>query len=206
MLALLKKVEERSTGLEEKKQTYQVQFTSAIIFLVLGIYIYSSFSNLIFSILFLSEAVGQIFLAYENMSSLKKGMLTVRYFKRNTLGLIAYLAFAPVIIGRFYIVSTLQPNHSLLILATGCILYLCGLIYFQFIKGRNDFPIGVLFTISAILMGLCYLLTSQSVSIGVNQLLYALLIILGPLFFKPSRAEMINIVLWIHLFIVIGKL
>ena len=205
MLKLLKKVEERSTGLEVKKQTYQVQFVSAIIFLVLGVYLYSALSNVLFPILFLSEAVGQIFLAYENMSSLNKGMLTVRYFKRNTLGLLAYLAFAPVIIGRFYIVSNLQANYAVVTLVIGCTLYLCGLIYFQFIKGRNDFPIGILFTLSASLMGFVYILTSPSIYIGINQLLYALLIILGPIFLKPSRAEMINIVLWIHLFIIIGQ-
>lgn len=194
MKALIKKLrvssDKRFREKDNKKNTYLAQYVSVVLFFLCGLFL-----PLKYLVLFVSEAVGQFFLAYNNQKTLKAGDEKTYYFDRNLLGYFSALSFSVTAIARFHEVSLVLFSFYCAV----SVIYL-GL-YFYF-KRRDE--VGFIFVAgSALIAGLVCVATGIQVVFGYFQLAYALLLLIGVIWLKPWVAEILNILLWIFLFVIL---
>ncbi len=200
-MSLLTKVDQRSYGMEVKRYTYYSQGISSLIFMTLSLFL---LKDTAFFLLFLFEGIGQVFLTLQNKKSLEKNDLQISYFKKSPLSNFALFSFTIVVLSRVWLFISLYP--ALESLALGITLGSVIVWYLLFFKSslRRDIISGSFITLSSFIIGIAYLLTGNDIQIGINFVSYSLLILLSTLFIKPWIAEILNIILWIHLFILVA--
>lgn len=196
-MSLLSKVDQRSYGDNTKLYTWYFQGLSALIFVILSLLLPK---NSPFFILFLFEGIGQLFLTLQNKNSLERGDYQVSYFKKSPLSNLALVSFTIVVGARFLLIRALLPEVELFLLVIAVISTLIW--YFLFFKSslRRDVLSGSFIVLSSLAIGALCIALDTDFMIGINFILYSLLILLGTLALKPWVAELINIILWIHLF------
>lgn len=180
------------TSLYDKKITYFIQYLSSIIFITLSFFL---LNNKAYFLLFLSEGLGQLFLARENQNSYGAKNNLIKYFKYNRLGFFAGLCFLITICARFSFL-----DHFL---AYSIIFSFFFILIFLLQKLRHDIWMGFLIIASSSILTFSFFL-SGNLKLMFGHLLYTLLLVLSPYFFKPKISEGLNILIWIYLFILIS--
>lgn len=185
MLAKLRSsTEKRFNDIETKKRTYVIQYVSAVIFISCGFFL-----PLKFLVFFLSEGIGQIFLAYNNQRTMTNGNPRIIYFDSNVLGFFAGVSFSVTAVVRL---MSFAPIIS-------CVLALAYIIsYFKF---RRKDEVGFIWvTGSALITAVLTTVFQTELEFGYTQYAYALLLSLGVVFLKAWIAEILNIFIWLWLF------
>jgi hypothetical protein len=201
---LFKLVEENTTGMKNKKATIFVTLCSGVIFLILGFFLISFQKNNKLIALFLSEAVGQLFLALENIQTIKENHI-YKYFNQNCLGKLAGLSFLITAVTRLILCSSLFLKNGLLdtfLIILFIVLYSGGFIMRRI---RLDAYWGSFIFLTSIVSSVIYFYFGNSqfdFYFFINQLAYSLILIVGVLKLRPWIAESINILIWIHLFLI----
>lgn len=203
MLKKIEEVDRRSYGLDGKTKNFRVQLASSLIFGAIGVSLFSKLNNQLYFYLFTLEAIGQLFLAVENKISLNDGNLQISYFRRNWLGFCALSSFLIVLFVRYLLISNQYPSYANFLNIFSLVQVVVAMIFFLSSTMRKDWFFGILLFSSALFLGLVQCTQQSTFAIGINQILYAMLLMLGTLFLKPWIAEMLNILIWIHLFFLI---
>lgn len=162
---------------------------SSYLFLPMGI-VFFYLGNFPLGMMFSSEALGQFFMARDNQRTLEKGDPMFRYLPATTLGRVSSICFAVTAFSRFYMSGYVIVG----------LLFAGAMIIGAFIYRRPEESGGMILTISAIVLGIWSLYEGAFILSGF-QLLYAILLVAGLAFFRASRAEVINIVLWTGFFV-----
>lgn len=204
MKSKIEEVDNRAYGMDLKTKNYRVQFFSSLVFGFLGLILLNKQNYLYFSLLFILESLGQFFLAIESKVSLKNNDFQIRYFNKSWFGFCALLIFMGVLIVRYQLVIVELPNYNLIINILTFAQVTSTIMFFIFFDARKDMFVGLTIFLSALILGLVLCFLSSNFAIGVNQLVYALLLLVGTLYLKPWVAETINILLWIQLFFLIS--
>lgn len=193
----------RSSGEKTKKLTLQMLFLSSAIFIALSILLYLFKKNDFFILLFLTEGMGQFFLGLENKFTLSKKDYVHRYFNKNFWGMTAASIFGLTLSVRFLILLLYLFPHYRLFRILGLlhlIAYFLGII---FLKKRLDAFCGTVIFSSSLVFAVAFFFFGYGrfdQLLGLNQALYALLLVIGVFKLRPWIAEGLNIVLWIWLF------
>lgn len=204
---LIKDVEYRCTGLEQKKKACIVLYVSAIIFVLMGIAIFFTKKNITLAVFFISEGVGQLFLAEENRKSLLGGSDLFVYFAKNKLGFMAAVSFSLTIFCRFYLAANALGPLQLNILISAVFSVIAFLSIYLFSSIRKEYLTGIaafLITFSALFLGIVRMTGSNQLlgdAIGTSQMLYSGLQIIGVLCLRPVLGEIMNIIIWTLLFV-----
>ncbi|MDD4973281.1 MAG: hypothetical protein PHY93_02975 [Bacteriovorax sp.] len=205
---MLLDLDRRCSGAWQKKRTFFIQFLSALIFIVMGLIIGFAKKNLFFAILFLSEGMGQFFLAKENQKSLREGDIVITYFKKNSLGFFAALSFSFTMVCRYCLAANYLLSFNTTLMIVGGILstliYLSLYLFSSLKKDTLAILSAIVIMISSILLGLFSLLKAEGLfdyQLAINQFSYASLLLLGALFLRPWVAEALNIIIWALLFL-----
>ncbi len=179
-----RKVAERLTGAVEKNLICRIQILSTIVFLPMGM-VFLYFREYALAVMFSSEALGQLFMAGDNVRTLKEGDDRYRYLPATTSGKISTIIFSVTVFSRFILAEffvTGMVMMSLMILG-------------GFFWKRPEESGGPILAISAFFLSTVAFMNG-GVALGIFQLLYAMLLVMGVAFFRASRGEVINIVLW----------
>lgn len=197
---LLADVDRRFVGEFDKKQTYIIQYLSALIFATCAMYLngisYPLQQALL--LLFATEASGQVFLAFDNQRSLKQRNFKILYFGKNILGLLAAISFSITALMRFFMASLYVDFSVWWILGTGIVLSSLFLLTYFFLSRRDEAAFAFV-SFSAFVLAFFSLFLGTTVLdrvIGWSQLAYALILVTGVFFMKPKTAEILNILLW----------
>ncbi len=184
-----KKIRARLTGESEKKQIAHVQMISSYLFLPMGL-VFFYLRNFPLGMMFCSEALGQFFMARDNQRTLAQGDPMFRYLPASTLGRISSICFAVTAFSRFFMTGYLLTG----------IVFAGMMILAAFLYRRPEESGAMILTISALVLGI-WSLNESAFILSAFQLLYAILLVTGLAFFRASRAEVINIVLWTGFFL-----
>jgi hypothetical protein len=199
-MSLLTKVDQRSYGEEVKRYTYISQGLSSVIFISLSIFL---FKETPYFLLFLFEGIGQLFLTLQNKNSLENNDLQISYFKKSPLSNLALFSFTIVVFARLWLLSSLYPDSENVIIGSSIgSVFIWYLLFFKS-SLRRDILSGSFITLSSLIVGVCFLLSEDNIFIGLNFISYSLLILLSTIFIKPWKAEVLNIILWVHLFFLV---
>ena len=185
---LITTIEKRSTDKKFKIWTITLLTTSGVLFICLSFFLLLQKKSPFFILLFLSEGIGQLFLARENSLTLKENDYQHRYFNQTSWGIAAAIIFSITIASRFLLAPFFPISLGIGLL----LIYFLGIV---FISKRLDAFCGLMITLSSAI-----LIFSPDHTLALNQLLYSLLLVIATLWLRPWVAELINICLWLWLF------
>lgn len=188
MKALRDKVGARLTGAQEKALICKVQMISSWLFFPAGVFLFFT-NHPIMGVMFLTEAIGQFLMAKDNQNTLATGDVRFRYLSPNTFGRAAAVVFAFTAFSRFW-AAGFPVTGSVF-----CFAMIAGSLF----SSRPEEIGGVILTISAFFLAVTSYQEQDILNASV-QFLYGTLLVTGVLLMKASRAEVINIVLWLVLF------
>ncbi len=176
----------RSTGLREKRWAYRVQTASAFVFAPIAL---TSIRRApLLSLLFASEAVGQLLLAADGRRSAERGDAVVVYFRTGPLGASAQavLLFASTV--RYAMAAQALDVASTMALVPGVL----TLALLRVPELRADLVGGGSIIVSALALGCASAWAGCPLAAGA-QLAYAALLAIGLFALEPWLAEVINI-------------
>ncbi len=183
----------RLSGSDVKKGIIKVQFLSAVLFLLVSTTIVDKSFPL--AILFLTEAIGQFFISYDNKIQTQN---YYRYFTGSGLSYAGYCAFSMTILTRFFIFYQLWPELIIIPILLS-VLVLVSLWPGLFSSSQRDETAMLLIVLSSFILAIAAFLSGDHLLAGF-QLAYGTLLILGVWFMDARTAELLNIAIWCGFF------